>query len=202
MKPITVFDTETTGLPDWKSPSGSESQPHLVQLGVIQFNPDTGDETASLDLIIRPDDWEIPEDVTKIHGITQEMAMDVGVDERMAINMLMEMWRAGPRVAHNRTFDQRIIRIALKRYEYPDHLIEMWGDKDTFEDTMLMAKPLMQLGKKGKYGYKPPKLEEAYKHFTGKDLENAHTAMGDARATKELYLAIREYQATDMALEA
>nr|WP_299241463.1 hypothetical protein [uncultured Halomonas sp.] len=40
MTPILFFDTETTGLPDWKVPSDSEHQPHLVQLAAVLADDD------------------------------------------------------------------------------------------------------------------------------------------------------------------
>lgn len=52
MNTILFYDTETTGLPDWKSPSESETQPHLVQLAAILANADTRQVISTLDLII------------------------------------------------------------------------------------------------------------------------------------------------------
>ncbi|MGS2743567.1 3'-5' exonuclease [Halomonas sp. LS-001] len=194
MNPVLFFDTETTGLPDWKSPSESEHQPHLVQIAAILADTDTRKEIATLDLIIAPDGWEIPAEVSEIHGITHEHAAAVGVDESLALNLFFQLWGRYPRVAHNRTFDQRIIRIAAKRY-MGEADAEAWADKEQFADTMLLAKPIMQMLPKGRYGYKSPKLSEAYEFFTGKQLENAHSAMADTRACMEVYWHLLDHEA-------
>ncbi|RVU32680.1 3'-5' exonuclease [Neptunomonas marina] len=184
MNTILFYDAETTGFPDWKSPSGSEHQPHLVQLAAILANADTREIISTVDLIIQPNGWEIPVEVSEIHGITTEIANKVGVNEADALAVFMQM-TGGKRVAHNKTFDQRIIRIGLKRYGYTDEAIDQWGDKENHDCTMRMAHPIMQLGKN-------PKLSEAYLHFTGKELQNAHTAMADAQACMEIYWAIED----------
>jgi hypothetical protein len=55
--------------------------------------------------MIRPDGWEIPSDVTAIHGITNEMAFEHGIDEGLALEGFMEIWRrAGLRVAQKKRF--------------------------------------------------------------------------------------------------
>jgi DNA polymerase III subunit epsilon len=195
MKPIIFYDTETTGLPDWKAPSESETQPHLVQLGAILADSETRKIISTLDLVIKPDGWVIPKEVSDIHGITEDIASAFGVPEKEAVQLFLSMWNGGDRVAHNKTFDQRLLRIALKRY-FGDNedLQEQWSEKDNHHCTMLMAKPIMQMLPKSRYGYKSPKLSEAYKHFTGKDLVDAHTAMADAKACMEVYWAIKDLE--------
>ena len=193
MKKITFYDTETTGLPDWKTPSGGENQPHIVQLTAIQCNEETEEILQRIDLIIKPDGWEIPQEVIDIHGITTKKALIVGIPEPLAVRTLLELCRDSVRVAHNRTFDQRIIRIALKRY-FVDADVDQWAEKDDHKCTMLLSKPIMELPPKGKFGFKNPKLVEAYKFFTGKDLgDKAHSSIFDTEACMEVYFSILKY---------
>lgn len=189
MSLIICFDTETTGLPDWKSPSEADHQPHLVQLAAHLVDSESWKVIQSMDLIIRPDGWEIPEDVSAIHGITTEYAKDVGVPEQLALEMFLELWNGRIQVAHNTTFDRRIIRIATKRYCGED-VIDRWHQCE-YECTGLLSKPIMQMLPKGRYGFKMPKLEEAYKFFTGKELQDAHTAIADVNACLEVYKSIK-----------
>ena len=184
MNLILPFDTETTGLPDWKTPSGGENQPHLVQIAAIMVDEVTRKPIQSIDLIIKPDGWVIPEEVSAIHGITTEMAMDVGVPEIDAMVAFIALWKASDRrVAFNRTFDQRIIRIAAKRY-FEEDVVEKWAEKDDFDCAMMMAKKAM--------GVKSVKLADAYKHFTGKDIIDAHSAMADTDACLAVYWGAKD----------
>lgn len=183
---VFAYDTETTGIPDWKIPSDDPSQPHLVQLAGILADTESRKIVSSLDLIIRPDGWEIPDEVAAIHGITTEKALEVGVPESLALDLFMQLWGGHLRVAHNRTFDQRIIRIVAKRYS-DKQMIERWADKDSHECTMLGSKAPMGVTKW-------PKLMDAYQHFTGNPLENAHSALADATACLEVYYGILDWQ--------
>jgi len=182
MKKILFYDTETTGLPNWKTPSVGDDQPHIVQLGAILVNKDTQEIIQSLDLIIKPDGWVIPQETIEVHGITNELAAEVGVPEGFAITMLRLMRGNAERVAYNKTFDQRIVRIAMKRF-MSEEAIEKWSVKEDHHCAMRMAQKEM--------GGKNPKLINAYKHFTGDDLENAHNAMADTLACMKVYFAIK-----------
>lgn len=186
MTEIIVFDTETTGLPDWKAPSGGENQPHIVQLAAHQVDVENQKIIQTLDVIVKPDGWEIPQEVIDIHGITNEYAHDVGIPEPLALDMFLAMWNGRKRVAFNTTFDNRIIRIATKRYS-PEPVIDAWKSGE-YECAMIGAKKAMSMPKN-------PTLEVAYKHLTGKELENAHTAIADVNACLEVYFAIKAQEA-------
>jgi DNA polymerase-3 subunit epsilon len=182
---ILVWDVESTGLPVWKEPSEHESQPHMVQLGAALCDEETGEVAEELGVIIKPDGWIIPEETTEIHGITEEIAAAQGIPEQEALQMFIDLYRkCGLRVAHNTTFDNRLIRIALKRY-MPDLIPdEEWKNRDLYFCTLMKSRNIMG----GKSGHTLP---EAYKFFTGKELEGAHNAMVDTKACMEIYFAIK-----------
>lgn len=192
------FDTETTGLPDFKAPSESAHQPHIVQLAALLVDMDTRETIQSMDVIIRPDGWTIPDDVAAVHGITTEHALDVGIPESLAVSMFMELWAGRARVAHNEQFDARIVRIALMRFHSED-AADIWKSGPT-ECTARLATPICALPPTekmkavGRFHHKTPNLGEAYRHFTGKELENAHSAMADVLACRDVFFAIKGAQ--------
>lgn len=194
---IMAYDTETTGLPDWKSPSNDPSQPHIVQAAAILIDEDTRKHVASFDQIVRPDGWEIPDEVAKVHGITTEHALDVGIPEWLLIEQMLEFSRvAAYRIAHNESFDMRIVRIGLKRFR-DDQVADEWKAQET-ECTARMSTPILKLPPTermlaaNRRHPKAPNLGEAYEFFTGRKLEGAHSAMVDVLACVDVYWAIRD----------
>lgn len=198
MKPLFFYDTETTGLPDFRAPSESPHQPHIVQLAACLVNPATRKTIASMDVIIRPDGWTIPDDIAKIHGITTEHAMDVGIPESLAVGMFMELWGHRVRVAHNEQFDARILRIALMRFE-DQATADDWkaGQSDC---TAKLATPICKIPPTAKMvaagfnKFKTANLSEAYRHFMGRDFENAHSALADVKACAAVYFSIMDME--------
>lgn len=186
MSEILGFDTETTGLPNWKVPSDDVCQPHLVQLAASIFDEKTHEISQGINVIIRPDGWTIPEDTVEVHGITTEHAMDVGIPEKLAIEMIVELLGDRKRVAYNTTFDNRIIRIGTKRY-FPEEVQDKWKSGE-YDCSMQMAKKVI--------GGKNPKLIEAYKYFTDKELVDAHSAQADMMVCMDVYWAAKS-QLTD-----
>ena len=68
------FDSETTGKPKrYDAPmTDVDNFPRLVQLGYIVMKD--GEVVKQDEFIVKPDGFTIPEEVSKIHGITQEKA--------------------------------------------------------------------------------------------------------------------------------
>lgn len=198
MNPVLFYDTETTGLPLFKEPSEHPAQPHLVQLGARLVDLDTRDIISTLDVVIRPDGWEIPDEVAALHGITTEKALAVGVPEPLALRMLLEMWEsAGERIGHNEPFDARLIRIAQHRFGLAESELEAWKAGPS-QCTQIMATPILKLPptekmlKAGFNKHKSANLGEAYEFFTGRPLQGAHSAIVDVDACMAVWFAIRD----------
>lgn len=200
MRTILFYDTETTGLPLFSEPSEDPRQPHIVQLAAKLVDSDTRKTIASIDLIARPDGWTIPDDVADIHGITTQHALAVGVPERLIVEALLHLYECKggqpvTRCGHNESFDARMVRIAMMRFGLagPDE----WKVGASW-CTALMSTPIMKLPPTermvatGRKGPKMPKLSEAYKFFTGKELENAHSALADVDACAAVHWAIQD----------
>lgn len=172
------FDTETTGLVNWKIPFDEQTS-RLVQLGMI-LTDDNCNTIHEVGLIIKPEGFEIPTQVAAIHGITNEMAMEWGVDIRMALGLFKHMIdMCDTYIGHNLKFDKAIIAS-----EYKKILCFPFIQKAEY-CTMLESTPICQL--MGSRGYKWPKLSEAYMYFFNEELVDAHDALTDVRATVKIY---------------
>lgn len=203
MNRVVFYDTETTGLPLFKQPSEHPDQPHIVQLGACLVDVDTRKVLATIDVMCKPDGWLIPDEVSAIHGITTEMAADLGVPESLAVEMLLDLVGERTRIGHNEPFDARMVRIACMRHFEPSQA-DAWKDGDA-ECTALLATPILKIPPTdrmkaaGFTKFKTANLREAVLHFTGKPLENAHSALADVHGCMAVWFAIRDLQAQQRA---
>lgn len=207
-----LYDTETTGLPDYKAPSNSDTQPHIVSIGAILADAH-GEEVDRLYHIIRPDGWQIPEETIAIHGITMERAMDEGIPADEAIHNLLAMQaRAQVRAAFNVTFDNRILRIALYRHAraidptYGHGIAEfcLAGEapaiasiREEVADWWQYGVPdfcVMKAMQDAMGVRKYPKLAEAYYYAMEREMPNAHSAIDDAHHARELLQWLLDHQ--------
>ncbi len=187
------FDTETTGLPVYGERSAHPRQPFCVQLACQLVCKETSRTVNSIAVII-DNDVDVPSGAAKVHGITREMAKKYGVSPQYAFASFMELAdKADTIVGHNVQFDLRIMKIYAERVGLREPL-EAVLDGKLVECTMFMAKPIVKAPltekqqRAGMRGFKSPRLEEAYRHFFGKELENAHDAQADVDGCREVHL--------------
>jgi DNA polymerase-3 subunit epsilon len=204
MNPTLVYDTETSGLPLWGEPSEHPDQPRIIQLAAELFDDEDGRTLGGMNLIIRPAGWTIPAEIEELTGITNEMANLVGVPIKMAMDTFMGMWsKSTLRVGHNESFDMRMVRIELMRVDgYGAGIADEWKAAPAYctqgkSTKIVNLPPTEKMLKAGRKHAKSPNLGEAYKFFTGKDLDGAHNAQVDLSATKDVYFGIRKHEAVE-----
>lgn len=174
-----VFDTETTGKADFNQPPEHECQPRLVQLAALLLDYDLN-SVAEFSCIIKPDGFEIPVEASKIHGITTQCALSMGIPEIKALEIFKEFATMSKTlVAHNITFDAIVIGRANKIHN-------LVYTPPTPYCTMKSATNVCKIpGSRG--DYKWPSLQEAHKIILGTGFEGAHDAMADVRACARVY---------------
>lgn len=189
---IIFFDTETTGLPkNWNAPlTDSNNWPRIVQIAWELYLPN-GQIIDSFNAIIKPDNFVIPTESSKVHGITTEIAYLEGQDlKSILIDFENKLNNASLVVAHNIDFDIKVVGAEYLRLSKLNPL-------ENIKTFCTMQKSTNICKIKGQYGYKYPKLNELYYFLFNKNLQNAHNAKIDIKATAECYFELinnREYR--------
>jgi DNA polymerase III subunit epsilon len=181
------FDTETTGLPkNYNAPlTKSDNWPRLVQIAWIIMD-DAGLEIETHESIIKPEDFNIPYQATKIHGITTEQANIEGVLlETELYKFATAIDKIGILVAHNFDFDSKIIGAEFIRKKILNHLFDK-----SYICTMKSTTNFCRLS--GRYGYKWPTLSELHQKVFGVEFKEAHNAMVDVQACTRCFFQLKK----------
>jgi DNA polymerase III epsilon subunit-like protein len=122
---VLILDTETTGLPRDKYAKSTNytkwDNARLVQIAWEFYNP-SKECIIRESYIIKPDNFEIPQVVVNIHGISTERAQNEGISIHEVFNKLYKLLQHNPvLVAHNMQFDSDIILAELYRYQNINH---------------------------------------------------------------------------------
>jgi len=181
------FDLETTSL----VPKGANYKtdfdkfPHVVQ---IAWDLD-GVEN---DFIIKPNGYEIPEESTKIHGITHDYAVKNGIDAGIVFALFVDdAIRADNVIGHNLYFDTSVLKANFLKLGLEMNFIDSALDKHKRICTMVKSNKFMGLKQVGSNRPKYPSLVELYTRLFKEDF-NAHNAMEDVRATKRCFFGLAE----------
>ncbi|MCF6307513.1 MAG: 3'-5' exonuclease [Flavobacteriaceae bacterium] len=179
------FDTETTGLPkNWKAPvTDLNNWPRMIQIGWILS--DNGNRIDTGNFIIKPENFTIPFEASKVHGITTEKAIAEGVDlENLLRKFNNLIAQSNFIVAHNIDFDKMILGAELLRKNVASNF-----QRTPKICTMKSATNYCQIP--GNYGYKWPTLSELHIKLFGKNFEGAHDAFADIEATEKCFWELK-----------
>lgn len=185
---LLFYDTETTGFVQDKLPASHPSQPHIVQLAAL-LTEDDGTEISSIDVIVKPTGYTIPDGAAKVHGITTTRALAVGVPLILAVGLFLNLRHsADVVVAHNENFDNLVLDAAIHRLGRP--VSKPWPTRYC---TMNAALPILNLPPTARMlaaGFNKPKspsLGECFQAFFNEPLDGAHNAMVDVRGCARVY---------------
>lgn len=210
MNNVLIFDTETTGFPSPKDPV------YVTQICFIEYSMEKKRIVNVYNRYITlPCGVLIPEPlITKI-GITQEMCTNTGTSSiQMLVAFVEAYMRSDTIVAHNISFDRKMIIHEMERYtEALDILCPAY--KCVFNPlyeannyilnicTMKQSKVICNLQMERVYSnrnrrsgisvyrkIKYPSLGELYKHFFGVDPEVLHNAYDDTLNCMKCFLKI------------
>jgi len=179
-----TFDSETTGLPkNFKAPiSDSENWPRLVQLA-WQINDKEGKLINNKSFLIKPDNFTIPYNSEKVHGISTKIALEKGIDLIIALkDFEKDIKKCKYIIGHNINFDKNILGAEFYRKNIESDLLNKISI-----DTGHISKQYCNL--KGGFGggLKMPKLTELYEILFGKKFSDAHDAAYDVNATAKSF---------------
>jgi len=156
-----VYDLETTGTDTQKD--------EVVSFYAVLINFNTGKVIKELQFLCKPS-FPIPKEASDIHGITNEMVKDKHHFNDHA-KSVYDMFKNNIIIGFNSVRYDNVIL---------DRQLQKSGFGDTF-DNCIFYDSYVQFTKDN-----PRKLSDAYKFYTGKNLENAHDAKADVLATAEI----------------
>ena len=186
---VLVFDTETTGLPkSWKTTGIKwfNNWPYIVQFSWIFVEIDDKVKVIDTkDYIIKMEgNVVIPQESTKIHGITHEMSLNNGVSFQEALDaFFMHLEKTDYLVAHNISFDKNVLTAEMMRRGIVNlfdlhHFIEY----DTLKYGDVLTNLTRKCWKTGKIRKKYPKLVELHDYLFPHEkntLNNLHNSLND-----------------------
>lgn len=197
-KNIKLFiDTETTGLPlnDNLPYTDLKNWPYLVQVALI-IEDDNYGILAKRNIILKPDGYTIPESATKIHGISNEIAVKNGEDRDKVISFLdLALYKSDIIIGHNVSFDLNVIKSEIIRIKGIENAL-FKKKKHIVIDTMKMGRnickiPNLSFHTRLSLPNKYPKLDELYYKLFNKHFNNQHNAMADVQAAYDCYYELK-----------
>tara|TARA_B110000967_G_C18834315_1_gene535776 strand:- start:310 stop:942 length:633 start_codon:yes stop_codon:yes gene_type:complete len=188
-----IFDVETTGLPTkWNARIDDvQAWPYIVQFSWVLYDTDSMDLLKMEDHLIKlGDGMEIPEESTKIHGITNKMMNESGKELTQILSKFYEDLKdSSIIVAHNLKFDKSMVLVESLR----NNMDALFDGKVDF-CTMLYGEKLCGLTRKNyrnEIVSKFPKLIELYKKLFDEIPSNLHNSLYDVLVCFRCYYRMR-----------
>jgi len=187
-----IFDTETTGLPkSWNAPiTNTDNWPRCIQIA-WQLHDEMGNVIEHNDFLIKPDNFNIPYDAERIHGISTELAEEQGISLNECLLLFNEVLsKTKFIVGQNLNFDLNIMGCEFHRLGLETKMNSLPVLDTCTEKTARMCQ--IPGGRGGKF--KLPTLTELHNHLFGIGFGDAHNATADVEATTRCFLELIRLQ--------
>ena len=171
-RPIVFFDLETTGL--------DIATDRIVELCYLKVEPNGNEESKAMRL--NPEQ-HISETSTRVHGITDDDVRDCPTFKEIAPQLAQTLEGCDLAGFNSNRFDipmlaEEFLRAGINEVDFSQRrLIDVQNIYHKLERRTLVA---------------------AYKYYCGKDLEDAHSALADTRATYEVLQAQLDRYPTEL----
>ncbi len=162
-----VFDLETTGF-------DPEKQDKITEIAICKVK--NGEIIDEYTTFINPE-RNIPYNVQQLTHITEDMVKDAPTIEE-ALPTILDFIQGSTLVAHNSDFDINFLNYFVNKEGYKDRF------NNLIIDTLMIAKEL--------YYYLPNKKLGTIVEELGIELEGAHRAINDTRATAKMFIRMAE----------
>lgn len=170
-RPIIFFDLETTGI--------NISYDRIVEISCIKVLPDGGEHSYTRRL--NPE-MHIPEAATAVHHISDEDVKDAPTFAQIAPSLFQSFEGCDIAGFNSNKFDIPLLMAEFARA----------GFNFTLQGRNLVDVQTIY------HRLEQRTLSAAYRFYCGKDLEGAHSALADTRATYEVLMAqLDKYPATE-----
>ena len=175
IKPIAVFDLETTGL--------NITQDRIVEIAIIKIQPDGKEETFHS--YVNPE-MKIPKESSEIHGITDEKIKDSPTFKELASKVVAFIGDADLVGFNSNKFDIPVLS---------EELLRVGNDFDISSKSFIDVQNIF-------HKMEQRTLAAAYKFYCGEEMENAHSALYDTKVTWEVLKAqLNKYESLDKEVE-
>jgi len=184
MKTYLFIDTETTGF----KKSGNliqEGQGRVCQLALI-LAKQNGQVLFEFSTLIKPNNWNLNGKTENYFGLPYADCEEYGMTQSRVMSMYFQIaYGVDSIVAHNSKFDKGMMDVEGAYFEGDETSYKALTMDKKWHCTMLEN---THISANGKW----PKLDATLQHFCNRSLgDEAHEAMADTRACKDIFFASR-----------
>jgi len=164
-KPYIVLDLETTGVDVMKD--------RIIEICIIKVNPDGVKEAKTR--VLNPT-IPIPKEASEVHGFTDEMVADKPTFKSIAKGL------------HEYIKGMDVVGYCHSTFDIPMLIVEFERAGISFDVSEIELIDVYKMY----CHFNSRKLVDAYRNYTGKELDGAHGAAADSLATLDVFSAMIE----------